>query len=829
MAKSPKKSPKAKLTASQRKAEAKRALTDSEKERLHAKNKTASLPTTAEAKKKLAETNNLDAKLKAQTAGMTYANKFAWYNREYSARWNLEPKLGKLAGYKIDHTIGAAGRFQNIQWTKYAFTYNTMDTIVIVMKLHSGSQKLETNYGVLFGEILENIPKLQRASIDQAASGIVGFTFYSASPSYVSCDGEYRSRFSRYGSLLLAKDNYPGLWNELEEYILRVKTRRQWSFYTSYFYPKLEEEKQSLAIESAVRSQFAPVTILVITWFHTIFEAMLGLTKTHVNDTFKKIFLQHEAEDITFLKEVIEKFGAEMIEEFKLAVSTSRRSAFSGNAHVHCGYKMIPLNYREVQDPMNMRYKPWREYFISAKCGDLVINHIAPGFPVLLDWFYIKNSRKGLYDNKSQYERMKNSELAKEIAHILFEAQRNTYFAAENITEIPKTSKDVKKWISSKFKKLSVKIEDALDYSTEDIIMSEVTLAFATEHIGRTVADVLVLLTASKTFSRMLGDPLRDAGYDHFAKYMFDICYSLYCANSKLGLIHGDLHLNNATIGAFYTPRPEDTKNAKTWRTIYRLDDEHQYVFPNNGYYGALIDFSRGIINYEKLEVFRDQSLPATQRVVKDETQFRLMESHALLSLYLQMFPGKLRQREELVVLFKNHFQAVFRLLTCIDLYMFSIRMVRGLAQIKAPVGKRATALVQKINRKAEQYVASEMNHLLAETEPYAKIVEERPWPIATIIHECFAEYNGGECLKGPGAISDVYNYENELTDSLAKFDTFPTMFKESKFIDDDGKVHTVTAAERARKEHRGEYERIKEENLAMVHYIASRHSQKLF
>jgi hypothetical protein len=34
MAKSPKKSPKAKLTASQRKAEAKRALTDSEKERL---------------------------------------------------------------------------------------------------------------------------------------------------------------------------------------------------------------------------------------------------------------------------------------------------------------------------------------------------------------------------------------------------------------------------------------------------------------------------------------------------------------------------------------------------------------------------------------------------------------------------------------------------------------------------------------------------------------------------------------------------------------------------------------------------------------------------
>lgn len=753
-----------------------------------------------------------------------------WYNDEYKKQWVYNP-LPRLSKATVNESLGSILRMYNVSTMKYIYNYNTMDMIVVVMKLYDYGTRKETNYGTLFCELYDTITPTQKLLLtSDSIHGNVAFRFYSASSSFISCDGEYRSRFSSYKSLILAKRKYPAIWNDVEEYVHRIKIRRQWSLYSSFFYPKLEQESKNLQVEYAVKNDMIPMTLLIISWFHTIYDEMLSLTKTHINPTYKEIFLYHKKEDVAFLKSLIKKHGADKIELFKVGLSHSTSNFHKKtDIYMQCGYKMIPLNIKEVQDPLKLRYKPWREYFISNRLNDLVVNSIAPNFPLVLDWFYIKNSRKGLYDNKSQYDKMKHSELAKDVLHVLYEAQRGTYFATENLKTVNKNSGQIKKWISNKFKKLSEKIDDPIEYSIEQIIMSEVTLAFASEYVGRTVADSMALIQKSKVYNAMLGYPFKDAGYDYFAKYMFDICYGLYCVNSKLGIMHGDFHLNNATIGALYFP-PKDialNKNKK-FKVVYVLDDQHQYVFPNNGYFGNIIDFSRGIINPNMMDEMKDISLPNTYQLVKDENRFRYTEMNVLLNLYTQMFPNKLRQREELIVLFKNNFDAVFKLLTCIDLYMFSIRLSRIMRQMTMPINAKAIALVDKINRLAEGYIATDMNYLINETQTYAPQILENDWPIFTIIKKCFGEYVDGKKFTNMGIITDTYIYNNPIKYSLAKWEKFPEIIKTVKYYDKSKKIVEIPIIKDKRKQNRTEYERQKLRNLEMVNYIAKRHTQKL-
>jgi hypothetical protein len=752
-----------------------------------------------------------------------------WYQDEYTKQWKFNP-MTNIAKADTNKYISSVLRMHNISTMKHKFIYNTMDMIVVVMKLYDYGLKKETNYGTLFCEVYDNItPMRQNMILPNAVVNKIAFTFYSASPSHISCDGEYRSRFSLFNCLVHAKQSFADIWNELEEYVNRIKIRRRWSLYASYFYPKLEQEHKSTDVEYAVKTELLPVTLLIVSWFHTIFDEMLNMSRTHINQVYVDIMLQNKETDIEFMQELIKKYGGERMELFRATVSHTKLNFQSNQQHMQCGYKMIPLNYKEVQDPMRLRYKPWREYFISSKCNDLVINSISPTFPITLDWFYIKNSRKGLYDNKSQYNRLKNSELAKDILHILYEAQRGTYFATENMQSVNKNSKDIKQWISSKFRKLSEKIDEPINYSVEEIIMSEVTLAFASEYVGRTVADSVVLVQKSKIYDSMLGHPFKESGYDYFAKYMFEICYGLLCVNSKFGVIHGDFHLNNATIGALYYFDPlimanKDKKN----KVVYVFDDENQFVFPNNGYFSSVIDFSRGIIDPSRYEELIDISLPATQKLVENFDKFRVTEMSTLLNLYVQMFPSKQRQREELVVLFKNNFNAVFKLLTCIDLYMFTIRLSRMLQKVKIPIYKKVISLVEKLNRLSESYIATEMNHLINDTAVYSKKIEESEYPILTIIKKCFPEYIDGKVYKSIGTITDVYVYNNPMTYSIAKYEKFPEFLKHVKYYDKKtNKLVIVPKVSEIRKTNRVEYENQKNHNLEMVSYISMRHSQK--
>ena len=545
---------------------------------------------------------------------------------------------------------------------------------------------------------------------------------------------------------------------------------------------------------------------------------------------------------------------------------------------------MIPLNLKEIQDPLKLRYNSWREYLVSNKCNNLVINCISPSFSIILDWFYIKNSRKGLYDNKTQFDKMKNSELAKNILQTLYEAQRGTYFAAENLKTMTKSADKVKKWISNKFRKLSEKIDESINYSIEEIIMSEVTLAFVNEYIGRTVADTINIIQNSPRYNKVIGYPLDDSGYKFFAKYIFEIIYGLYCINTKLGIIHGDFHLNNATIGLLYKEvktkpkkndinasnlsdipeelqkelRPKDSINQNkhsikkgqnedeeeentidklydvedpnkiTPYVIYKIDDD-KYAFPNNNYFGCLIDFSRCLINPNNYKIFIDERLPSNFSLVSNEEKFISTEIMNLLNLYLQLFPGKQSIKDELIVLFKNYYDAVFKILTSIDMYMFSVRMNKLLNQIDYKVSKQALELISNINKITENYISEKMNNLISDPVNYSRKILEDDFPNLTIIKKYFSNFKFEYEEKNIKVVNDFYNYNNEFKFSLNSWEEFPDIIKTIKFLDPETQKITedkITNEKRA--EIISQYQEQKNKNMKMVEYISIRHTQKL-
>jgi hypothetical protein len=289
------------------------------------------------------------------------------------------------------------------------------------------------------------------------------------------------------------------------------------------------------------------------------------------------------------------------------------------------------------------------------RTSSLVINNIAPGFAICGDWMYIKNSRKGLFDNESQDRRIRNSEIAKNIIHVLYEAQRNTYFGNDYKDIISKREENLKSLLEPKFKQLYEKIDVPINYSKEEIILSEVTLGITTEFIGRTFADTIKIIENNPVYNKKIGAPFTDAGYHYYAKYLFEICYHLYTLNTKLGVIHGDFHLNNAVIGPLFYTNYDKLADVVNPCALYIMDDENQYLFPTTGYISGIIDFSRSIIQPDKISLFNDYSLPRSYSIITDYDQFIKEEINMLIRMYTSHFPNRKKQIEELLVLFKNH------------------------------------------------------------------------------------------------------------------------------------------------------------------------------
>jgi hypothetical protein len=451
----------------------------------------------------------------------------------------------------------------------------------------------------------------------------------------------------------------------------------------------------------------------------------------------------------------------------------------SHNTKLWCntGFKMIPLNMSENLKCFNLKYKPWREYFAINKMSDLVINCITPGVPLFATYYYIMNSKKNLYDNKTQYLRLKNSEIAQEILKSLHEAQKGTYWVTGSNK---KTDKKIKSWISNKFKKLDEKIQTPIEYATDEIIMSDASLMFIVEHVGVTFSNVFVFLEKSKTFHQKYGALLTDSGYHVFAKYIFNICYTLMTLNIKLGIIHGDLHLNNVTLNKKNLNTEENSYviynlniakykdiinviNSYSNNNVDNIDNTENYTFilPHLGTHPCIIDFSRSFI---LLKLISENIIEKEKNNIR--TKFIKMEQQRIMTELKKIFPNFLKNNaHKIKFLFKNkNFNILFIYFSAFDIFKFSSNLLIFINKFSIQndiiVNPEILQLLDNISKKAYSYLEK-----IIDEESYVNS-EDIKFPNLEILLEFFSSFkvDSTKSVKNKinkHAITDIFSIDN--------------------------------------------------------------------
>lgn len=774
-------------------------------------------------------------------------------------------ELGLLPNlpYKTNYIDGMTKRLMCVLTLKTYYEIDSLSPNLVTFKIHDLTTKKEANYGFLFAFDFNSIPEGIKKAIYFRKYEYVfrnyAFMHFSFSHSMVSSDGEYRSRLIRWNDLMKAKNSFLNLWDDLTDYIISVIEPRGWTIYTNTF--STSAVKSGLPIlnnelDQIIKTEVFPTLFLSATWFLTIYNHIIGLTEAHMNSDFYDIMFANLNEDIKFIKTLSEKYGDEYLEKFRIALTVLPDPLFIADKtrFLTVGFKMIPLNVNESKNPFDIRYKPWRELHINNAISDLVINKITPGLPFHGSYYYVRNTRKGLYDNKSQYNRIKNSELAKDIVKDLMNAQRGAMFAMDigrmekyaidliNLNDPDETNEDLEgttittlngslppneknnteqksPYINTKFRALGEKISQPIEYATDEIIMSDTSLILVSEHVGRTVGDTIKLLEKNHQLNVMMGHPLSDGGYQYFAKYIFEILYTLLAVNKHFGIIHGDLHLNNATIGFLHQKAPENSF------VTYQLnkDINSMFVFPENSYYGCVIDFSRAIIHNDYYENLRNKSFPPAAKLSADMKKLADYDKGILTNIYNQHFKDSQNSPDMIRNLVKSNFDGFFRLMTLIDVFMFCTRLSLVITK-----SRKASTLISDLAKESMSMLIEGTSALIrGENERHDEVSTE--WPIESLLKKYFAEFNDRKKLNGSSRIIDSYVLDNPIHFSTAKSTMLPDGIKNVKYEKEAGKIFTVQEITEFRELSGRSRDKVIEENYEKIVALSKKESENIF
>lgn len=710
----------------------------------------------------------------------------------------------------------------------YYLNIDIVNNTVITFKIRDLKKNIDAIYSFGYYEQIDKKNKKNKNFDYNIIGSNIDIKCYSVGGSYISKDGEYRPCILRPLNIIeLRKFPLSKITDEIIDFIHDKFSTRNIILLKDYFFPT--DEKKTIEPILEYHTHDTQYTLLAIAWFSLMMNLKLGIIENNLNAKFQEILLGYKEDDLNFFNRIIEKNTEDIINRFWILSNNFAIRAGNSNTEItKLGQKIIPLSISEAQNPFNLRFQPWKEYIISINLSDLLINNVSPGFFITNQWCYIKNSRKGLFDNEIQYKKMERSEFAEQITNLL---NRATIYTNENIRpdDNKKRNNMVDSWLSEKFKILHDKIQDPINYAKEEIIMSNVALVIITEYVGRTVMDVLSLCKTSKYYDDLIGNPFTINGFPIFCKYMFDLCYNIYCINYRLGIIHGDLHLNNATIKHTSFKYIRDIKEVDSPTVMYVLgpSSSDQYIFPTAGNNLCLIDFSRSIILPNSIDNLTDSSLPKSYSLINKRKEFHEDQVDRLLYLYFNYTSDSTHNIDNLRIIFRNKFEAVFKLLTVTDIYGFTEKLLTLFkinSKLYVKPHKNAIELVEKINTISKKFITEEMNKLITNSL-YEDTINKMEWPIKTIINECFSDFLIKEGKIG--TLTDVFNIDNKIEYSLNKIDKFPETISHTKYIKDNKLIEYVPEKSKIKNNNRKNYEKKKAKGMHVINYIANRQREK--
>lgn len=610
--------------------------------------------------------------------------------------------------------------------------------------------------------------------------------FVCTGPTYRSQDGEYRHRFIGYDQFVQLFEKYSEIFSSVEQMVVDKLASGKLQFYADFYYPRGCKVETKYMNEFVNNTRIA-IKLYTIAWIRDYHIIHLKIPENHMNPAYQYIIYQ--TEDLPTYNEVSEKLKdttyENLVKRCELYYQDVNDPEFNVQ-RLSCGQKIFPLTVLEAIREGDINYSVWREMYITNLLSNLVLNMVCPSFPFIGSWFYIQNSHAGLFDNISMFEKYKHSDIATEVSRQLREVDRYNYYSRDRQSGA----------LSGKFLQLSKNINKAVVYADSDIRLTNLSVCVTSEYVGRTLRDVPNIIAQGLHYH---GLDLLFTSEDYFCKHMFEYIYAFYCMNTRLGVIHGDLHMNNVTIYRLYemvdlngkplitdpmimyiladskktgaheiysagsaesvkgagkynskdtskgvgkkenTSKKESSDKKNRELPSYDTSNEtRSYVFPHNGLFSMVIDLSRAVIG----DVRR---LENEFGAMYAEAYFRDQQNR-LLHIINQNFPTVIESSHATIVrLVSDNFPLMFKIISCVDVFtvmsniksMFSIDDVFTQGNVKLADG--IAARLERLISLSSQLFFENINKAIDGeiTSP-----DEIEWPNFVILRTVFADYN---------------------------------------------------------------------------------------
>lgn len=661
---------------------------------------------------------------------------------------------------------------------------------------HAKRDGITANYCLLFSADTSSLLSIWKK--EEARRKIrreVEAVYYCASPSLRSADGEYRSRIYTDNKLLKLKEEYSDVWEYLEEYALDKIQRNGITLGYEHYNPRQALFEHARDLAKIITEKRFQIDTFIHFWIIELYNINIGLQENHINPKYQVVVFSDMEEDRRFFHRLNKTFGRERIDNmlFLLSIYPEKSEGKLIPQPWCIGQKLIPMNVADVQNPFDITYRTWREVYVNDRVADLVLNFVCTGFPIMIDWLYLKSSKPGLFDNDEQQHRLEISERARIVIAKLRETQRLT-----------QDEEHAEKILPS----IGAELDNPIGRIETRLLISNVTMGVLAENVGRTLWDIPLLEKGSRLWVEKVGSLMRDTTM--FQKYMFDICYAIACMNIKLGITHSDLHLNNMAINinSLYTP-------PKGSRVAYGIGGRW-YSFPCNGHYAYLIDFSRSTVHPDYTSDYRAENkryMMASDFETFSDTQNERMQA-TLKSHFPNFYNTHVEQLQNAI---QNHYDKFYRLYTMVDVWSFSDKLYmhykgNGCA-------KQNLELLDRIRRSAEYYLTTGMNKFFLNPDI------EVEWPILELIADCFAPALSTE--RDSGTICDVWSLDRDLRYSTRRYELWPPYLRDVCSIKKEGDKPKPVEALQDQIRIRKDFERYRISQMETVRLIARRHELK--
>jgi len=633
---------------------------------------------------------------------------------------------------KFDYLNSSINRYIKIVEIFNEINLSKINTVFTVLKLQRNTSII--NYAFIYG-IIENNKVINK--------------FIITSNTLVSKDGMYSHRLINFENLKFKSK----IVNDICDFLKQNLKHKEYKLLYEYF--NLYDNNIKKSYSNALSDSNLLIKIYAITWLIELYNMYRKNQDINMNTNYNSImFTEKDKQFFINLYKNHKKEIYDLVIFYKFYTHDTKN-------RLEIGQKIIPFNYIQLKEYNNIVHFQWKEILINKIVNNLLYNINSPSFSIFIDWIFINNSNRNLYDNKEIYNKILYSDKIKSILQLLNKA--NSEFS-----EIYNQQKN--DFIDSLIKKL----KKIIKLSENKVLMSNISLCYLSEYSGKTVYDYFNKIKDKTLIHKNIGDLYNN--YDIFKKYMFEIIYGLYCLNLK-GVIHGDLHLNNITLNkknlnveensyVIYNLNTAKSNDIINFLNSYSNDnvnntENETFILPHLGTYPCIIDFSRSFV---LLKLISENIIEKEKNNIR--AKFIKNEQQRIMSELKKIFPNFLKNNaHKLKFLFKNkNFNTLFIYFSAFDIFKFASNLLifinKFSIQNDITVNPEIIKLLDNISKKAYSYLEK-----IIDEESYINS-ESLRFPNLEILLEYFSSFkiDSAKNIKNKinkHLITDIFSVDN--------------------------------------------------------------------